>query len=283
MLEFLETLFDAIAGSASAQIAIAIGAVAVLLFVNLLRLALLEERRAMVPSPPPLALTDGRDRVSDEDLRRLADRMLRVVEEQAALLAAAEARATAAAEATRATPAEPLVPMVAVSAPQSADDIIKSYVIAAMTVGMVPIPLFDIAALIALQTRMVQQLSALFRVPFNRALSRSLILSLLTSGLPVLFGAGLASAFKAIPGAGSLVGGAGSALLSGAVTWAVGRVFADHFELGGTVFDMTPRHLRARFGQAVREGRKVSREISGKRRGREAVGSPSAPTADPIG
>ncbi len=137
----------------------------------------------------------------------------------------------------------------------AADDIVKSTVIAAMASGLVPVPVFDIAAVAALQTRMVQRLSAVYGVPFRANLAKSLVFALLSGVAPVMAAGSLVSVIKVIPGAGSLAGGAGVSVLAGAVTWAVGRVFQSHFESGGTLLDFSPSGMRARFRLAFREAR----------------------------
>lgn len=48
-----------------------------------------------------------------------------------------------------------------------------------------------------------------------------------------------------------------SAIIFGAVTFAVGKVFVQHFETGGTLLDFDPVAVEAFFTKKMQEGRKV--------------------------
>jgi uncharacterized protein (DUF697 family) len=104
-----------------------------------------------------------------------------------------------------------------------AETIIRNRVIFAAGGGMIPIPLIDIAAVTMVQLDLLQQLCQLYGVNYSRASGRSLITALTSSVLARLG----ASAVKAIPGIGSILGGVSNAILSGAATYAVGEVFAN--------------------------------------------------------
>jgi hypothetical protein len=45
--------------------------------------------------------------------------------------------------------------------------------------------------------------------------------------------------------------------LAGASTYAVGRVFIQHFECGGTILSFDPEKVRAHFEKEFEEGKKV--------------------------
>jgi hypothetical protein len=54
---------------------------------------------------------------------------------------------------------------------------------------------------------------------------------------------------------GSVLGGSAMMLLSGASTYAVGHVFAQHFEKGGTILDIEARQVKNQFNQYYEAGK----------------------------
>lgn len=135
-----------------------------------------------------------------------------------------------------------------------ADRMIKNYAVGSAAVGLIPIPVFDLIGLTALQLKMVNELADLFGVPFSGNLVRSLIGTMIGWTLGSSLWYPLASLVKAIPGFGSLAGGASAAALSYAVTYAMGKVFTEHFAAGGTILTFNPVVVRDYYQQQVQQG-----------------------------
>ncbi len=98
--------------------------------------------------------------------------------------------------------------------------------------GLVPLPVVNIAGVTAINVRMVQQLSELYQVPFQRDRTRALIVSLIGGAAPAGFGTATSSTLMWIVPGGLLVGLGVSALAAGALTRAIGQVFVEGFENG---------------------------------------------------
>jgi uncharacterized protein (DUF697 family) len=124
--------------------------------------------------------------------------------------------------------------------------------------GIIPLPGIDLAALLAVQLRMLAKLAYLYEVPFREQAAKSVIASLLGVALPASFAGGIASSVKTIPLVGTLFGIATLPALGAAATYAVGKVFITHFESGGTFLDLDPAaveaHFRAEFAKARAAG-----------------------------
>lgn len=116
-------------------------------------------------------------------------------------------------------------------------NIILSHVSIAISLAIVPLPLFDFAAVFGTQLHMIRNLANLHGKAFDERLGRSLLAALLGGAGPLIAGAGFASLFKGVPGLGSLIGGASLAVSAGAITYAIGFTFARHFEQGGDLID----------------------------------------------
>ena len=138
---------------------------------------------------------------------------------------------------------------------QQADVQIKNHVLIATTLGLVPLPVFDLALLVGNQVAMVHGLSKLYGVPFDQLRTRALIASLLAGSAPVLSVVGLSAGVKLMPGIGTLLGSGSVAVAGGAITYALGQVFQQHFAGGGNLFDVDLGAMRRRFTRKVKEGK----------------------------
>ena len=133
---------------------------------------------------------------------------------------------------------------------------VRKYTYGAMAVGLIPAPMVDVAGLTALQLKMVHSLAKCYDVPFKEDLGKSTILSLLGALGPVTLARGtFGSLVKAIPVIGTAVGIATQPVLAGAFTYAVGKVFIQHFEAGGTFLDFDPKTVRKYFAEQFQEGK----------------------------
>jgi uncharacterized protein (DUF697 family) len=139
-----------------------------------------------------------------------------------------------------------------------ADDTLKNYVLVSVTIGLVPVPLVDMAALIAIQLRLTHHLAQQYQVLYSSSLANSLILSLLGSLVTTTSTMPLASVIKTIPFMGSIAGSVSVAILGGATTYAVGKVFIQHFESGGTFLDFKPEKVKEHFKSFFEEGKRFA-------------------------
>jgi hypothetical protein len=67
-----------------------------------------------------------------------------------------------------------------------------------------------------------------------------------------------------IPVVGTLLGGVAMPVLSGASTYAVGKVFIQHFASGGTFLTFDPAAVREYFMQELENGRLAAQEAVGE-------------------
>lgn len=117
--------------------------------------------------------------------------------------------------------------------------------------GLVPIPLIDTVAVTTLQLTMLKRLAEFYGIPFNEQRSKSAIAALLGG---VHAGMLTGSALKLMPVIGTL-SLISMPAVSGALTYAVGRVFIQHFASGGTFLDFDPVTVREFFEESFRKAR----------------------------
>jgi uncharacterized protein (DUF697 family) len=140
-----------------------------------------------------------------------------------------------------------------------AERVIQDHVLIALASGFIPGPGLDMAAAFTAQLTMLKRLAAVYDVPFRPDVAKGVVASLFGT----LGGAGAAaivggSFVKTIPIIGTAVGLLGTPVSFGAFTYAVGKVFERHFELGGTFVDLDPKNYREYFREMRRRGRDIA-------------------------
>ena len=154
-----------------------------------------------------------------------------------------------------------LADVLAAERQAAADSLIKNYVITSTALGLIPLPLVDLAGFMALQIKLVHGLTKHYGVPFKENLVKSLVTSLISGAGSIIGVMGISSISKLVPGLGTLGGGASVAITAGAVTYAVGQVFVRHFESGGTLLDFDPKKMRDVFKRKLKEGEEVAQNL----------------------
>jgi len=141
---------------------------------------------------------------------------------------------------------------------QQADRLIKNYSFGSSLTGFIPIPLLDTVGLIGVQRLMLLRLSQLYGIRYSKNLAKSWLTTLMSGMASKAASPMLGSALKMIPGIGTLIGGASMAALGGATTYAVGKVFQQHFENGGTLKDFDPEKAKKVFDAELEKGKELS-------------------------
>ena len=142
---------------------------------------------------------------------------------------------------------------------QLAQKTVRRYMFWSAGAAMVPFPIVDMVAISAVQVKMLAEISKTYGIPFEKSRVQAVVGSLIGYVVPHMASVGLIGGFlKAIPIVGVLVGAPSFALLSAAYAWALGRVFIQHFESGGTFLNFDPEAVREHFRAQFEEGRKMA-------------------------
>lgn len=128
-----------------------------------------------------------------------------------------------------------------------AEKIIHNHVIMSVGIAAIPIPMLDVIMIYYVQMDMIKQLAEHYGKYYYHNQGKSYVSALVTVTIARMG----ASLIKAIPGVGSLVGGASSIVLSGASTFALGKVtarfFQDHIELADIDMDLAKSIFKEEF------------------------------------
>ncbi len=141
------------------------------------------------------------------------------------------------------------------------DRILTQYILASAGVGMIPLPMADIAGLVGVQISMLKKLAELYDVPFFKEAVKKVLSSLVGSILLTNAGPWIASTVKYIPIIGQVVGMATMPIVCGAATYATGKIFIQHFESGGTFLTFDPEKVESYYAEMFEQGKIVAAEI----------------------
>lgn len=149
---------------------------------------------------------------------------------------------------------------------------IKNYMWWSMGAGLIPIPFVDLAAVSGVQLKMLAEISKIYGVEFQENRGKSIVAALLGYVVPgtMSFGA-IGSVLKAVPVVGALVGAPTMVLFCGASAWAVGKVFVQHFESGGTFLNFDPEKVKEHYKQEFAEGQTVATKMKAEEKAEVAV------------
>jgi uncharacterized protein (DUF697 family) len=146
-----------------------------------------------------------------------------------------------------------------------AHDLIKKSMYASIAAGLVPVPVFDFLAVTGIQLEMLRRLSHLYGVTFMEGKGKNALAALIGGSFPSSVTPLVVSLVKAIPIVGSTVGALSLPLIAGASTYAVGKVFIQHFESGGTFLTFDPEQVRTYYAEQFKEGKTVAASAETKK------------------
>jgi uncharacterized protein (DUF697 family) len=139
--------------------------------------------------------------------------------------------------------------------------VVKKYMYWSMGAGLIPIPLIDVLSVSGVQLKMLTELSKLYNIKFSKNAVKSIIGALLGGiSADALSKSYLTSIIKSIPLVG-IVGSVSMPVYSGAATWAIGKVFIQHFASGGTFLDFDPKKVKDYFADLYQQGKTMAKNL----------------------
>ncbi len=152
------------------------------------------------------------------------------------------------------------------------ENLILRHAVASAGVGLIPLPLVDLAAITGINLKMLKDLAEIYGVPFRPELARSAVASLVATAGGGLLLIPVVSLLKVVPGAGSVVGGLAAPGVMGGATYATGKVFARHFAQGGNLINFDA----SRFKDVFKREAKAGQEKAAQEKAAEAPAGESA-------
>ena len=152
--------------------------------------------------------------------------------------------------------------------PTKAERIIKKSTISSMAAGAVPVPIVDVALVMGIQMKMLQQLCEAYEVNYSTEKMNAWIASILSGTLLMRFGG---SALKFMPGLGWLAGGATLALTSGASTFAIGNIAMGYLAEGQSFVEMDAKEAKEKFKAEYEKGKEFVNDLKNKKTDSDTV------------
>lgn len=126
--------------------------------------------------------------------------------------------------------------------------VVRRHAAIAAGVGILPFPVLDAAAITALQLHMLKQIADEYDQPFHDTRGKAIIAALVGGATTATVGLGvLRGMMRAIPVVGPAVGFLATPTYACATTWALGNVFIQHHESGGSLLTFEPELMRAHY------------------------------------
>jgi uncharacterized protein (DUF697 family) len=144
---------------------------------------------------------------------------------------------------------------------KESDSVISRHVYSAMGVGLIPVPFFDFAGVAGIQLLLIRKLAKIYNVQFSTDIIKNMIGALIGGSAPVSGGQALSSMLKAVPLIGQTVGALSTSLLSGACTYALGKLFERHFIEGETFLSLDHGKAKKFYEDMFKEGMNIAAEI----------------------
>ena len=142
--------------------------------------------------------------------------------------------------------------------------VVRRFALGSLGVGLVPLPAVDLALLATSQLSMLRSLAEIYDVEFSKEKAKAVSSALVAGGASVFVSNNVAlvllSKLSLPIAAASIVSGS---VLAGASTYALGRVFVEHFESGGTFLTMDPEQTRSRYQEQFEKGKKELKSYVG--------------------
>jgi uncharacterized protein (DUF697 family) len=136
-----------------------------------------------------------------------------------------------------------------------AHEVVKKHVAYAAVVGLVPLPVVNAAGVAGIEIKLLYDLAKLYDVPFRQDRVKSIVSSLIGGVLSTELGIGTAGLVKGWAVVGGALAFIAVPTFASAVTYAVGRVFIQHFESGGTFLNFDPEKVKAHFKAQFRQAK----------------------------
>jgi uncharacterized protein (DUF697 family) len=138
-----------------------------------------------------------------------------------------------------------------------AHEIVSNHAWWAGALNLIPTPFIGTIANTAIHLKMLKSLSDHYGVEFTEDLGKKLIASLLGGIVPGATTEAARSLLRFIPVVGPIMGITVLPALSGATTFAIGEVFIQHFESGGTLLDFDPSKMQSFFVEQYEKGKSI--------------------------
>lgn len=141
-----------------------------------------------------------------------------------------------------------------------ANKTVKIHSILSGAMGVVPMPPLAVAMIFANNLKMLHKLSAIYGVKYHKNIGKAAISSFLGScGTVSISGRLIWGLSTVVPVAAPVISVVTMPLLGSSTTYAIGKLFVQHFESGGTFLTFDPEKVRGHYAELFKEGKDIAK------------------------
>lgn len=148
---------------------------------------------------------------------------------------------------------------------ETADDIIYNHLWFSAVPGFIPVPVLDIVAISAVQLDLVKQLCKFYKADYDEQRGKAIVMALTGSAMARISGYSARAVLKTIPMVGWVLGGVAMSLFAASSTYAVGQVFKEHLDAGGTLHNLNPEAFQKFYMQQLEKGKELLSSLMEKK------------------
>lgn len=145
-----------------------------------------------------------------------------------------------------------------------AEKVVNKYMWFSAGAGFIPMPVVDTVALSGVQMILLNELSKIYEVEFFKNKAKNIISTIVSALSADIASYATLSVVKFVPGVGTVLGLLSMPAYSAASTYALGKVFIQHFESGGTLLTFDPAKVRDYYKEMFEKGKEIYEESKKK-------------------
>ncbi len=134
---------------------------------------------------------------------------------------------------------------------EKADELTKKYAAGLLVVEMIPLPVFALVVVPGFQVKLVKELADMYQTDSRGVRIKSLLAVITGVAVTASASRWVTNLWKAVPGPGLVISTLTSAAISATSTLAIGSLFSDHFETGGTLLSIDKEKMKTRYQEVV--------------------------------
>ena len=137
--------------------------------------------------------------------------------------------------------------------------LVRNHSVLSAAMGVVPMPPLTMALILTNNLAMLKRLSSVYDVKFRKDAGKAAISSFLGGcGTVSISGRLIWGLSTAIPVAAPVIGVVTIPIFGAATTYAIGHLFIQHFESGGTFLNFDPEAVKGHYAELFAEGEKLA-------------------------
>ncbi len=142
-----------------------------------------------------------------------------------------------------------------------ANKLVRNHSVLSAAIGVVPIPPLAMVLILSNNLKMLHKLSSIYGVKFREDAGKAAITSFLGGcGTVSISGRLIWGLSTAIPVAAPVISVVTIPAFGAATTYAIGHLFIQHFESGGTFLTFDPEKVRGHYAELFAEGEKLAED-----------------------